>query len=178
MPESPVWYAAPMALLMFGVSAFVIFIVIRAWQALQETKTAWRQLPGCGIPVYYVPALWIDETRLARCLNLAVDLIREAGPWEIGVMGSALTGLRISVNPDIMHQSLHDVGHGLVRPPADVSVDVALFELAHELIHLLEARLERAVDRPHNRWGTRGLRRAEENYRRALSSARDAGTRR
>lgn len=173
MSESPLTFAIPMALLLLIAFGLVAAAVMRMWWALQEPKSAWRQLPGCGIPVYYVPADWINEKRLSRCINLAVDLVRESGPWDAGVLASSLSNARISVEPDGAHPSLHDRGVGLVRPPADLSVDVSLLELAHELIHLIEHRLEHTVDRAHSRWPLRGLARAEENYRRALSSRRD-----
>lgn len=173
MSESPLTFAIPMALLMFIGFGLIGAAVMRMWWALHEPKSAWRQLPGCGVPIYFVPADWIDEKRLARCINLAVDLVRECGPWEAGVLAQSLSNARISIEPDDTHPSLHDQGLGLVRPPADLSVDVHLLELLHELIHLVEHRLEHAVDRAHSRWPLRGLTRAEENYRRAVSSRRD-----
>lgn len=112
----------------------------------------------------YLGAAVLDRELLARCLECAADRLM-ARTWTPAQVRAVALNVQIQVMPVAKWQQMGGADSVAGEAEGNVArIGSDYLALAHELAHLVEARVSGRADASHASWERRGIRLAEAEY--------------
>lgn len=157
----------------FGAFGFIVAMMARALVRAREAQRAWKKVVNgmSSFPYSYLAPLGITESMMREAVERAYEALSRV--WPRPELAKAFTGAQVQVVSALKWQApvcdaqgcrtTNVAGQSYVEMGL-VMVGSDLAGLAHELAHLAEYKIDRAVDYDHATWGERGIAKAVESY--------------